>query len=417
MTEGHGSPDSVISEDQIKKIITGGTPPALYDKKRILVLTPDATRTCPLPMVIRAVREVIGKRSAKLDFMVALGTHSPLPEKELLALYGISPRQRREVFGGSDFFNHRWDLPETFVRIGRLEADEIAEVSGGLLTESVPIEINKKIFDYDLILILGPVFPHEVVGFSGGAKYLFPGISGGPFLHFFHWLGALLTCSGIIGNKDTPVRSVINRARKKIEVPVHCLSMVVAEKNTLRGFYAGDVENSWSAAADLSSQIHIVNKDKPFRVVFGRAPEMYDEIWVGGKVAYKLEQVVADGGKLIIYAPHISEVSRTWGTYIQKIGYHVRDYFLAQMDRFKGIPLGVLAHSTHVRGTGRFQEGVETPRIEVVLATSIPRAICEQINLGYMDPAKIDLSEYRNREDEGILFVDHAGEILYRLSA
>lgn len=417
MTEGYGSPDSVISEDEVKKIIEGGTPPALYDKKRVLVLTPDATRTCPLPMVNRAIREVIGERCTKLDFMVALGTHSPLAEKDLLALYGISPRQRREEFGGSDFFNHRWDLPETFVRIGRLETEEIAEVSGGLLRESVPIEINKKIFDYDLILILGPVFPHEVVGFSGGAKYLFPGISGGPFLHVFHWLGALITCSGIIGIKDTPVRSVINRARRKINVPVHCLSMVVAANNTLCGFYAGDVEHSWSAAADLSARIHVVYKNKPFRVVFGRAPEMYDEIWVGGKVAYKLEQVVADGGRLIIYAPHIREVSRTWGTYIEKIGYHVRDYFLAQMDRFKDIPLGVLAHSTHVRGTGRFEDGIETPRMEVVLATSIPRATCEQINLGYLDPGEIDLSAYRNREDEGILFVDHAGEILYRLGA
>jgi nickel-dependent lactate racemase len=417
MIEGHGSPAAVISEDGVRQIIEAGTPPVLYDKKRVLVLTPDATRTCPLPMVIRAIREVIGQRSAKLDFMVALGTHSPLPEKDLLALYGISPPQRREIFGGSDFFNHRWDLPETFVRIGRLEADEIAEVSGGLLKESVPIEINKKIFDYDLILILGPVFPHEVVGFSGGAKYLFPGISGGPFLHFFHWLGALITCSGIIGIKDTPVRSLINRARQKINIPVHCLSMVVAGNNTLCGLYAGDVEKSWSAAADLSSRIHVVHKDKSFRVVLGRAPEMYDEIWVGGKVAYKLEQVVADGGTLIIYAPHIREVSRTWGRYIEKIGYHVRDYFLAQMDKLKDIPRGVLAHSTHVRGTGSYQDGIEKPRMELVLATSIPRATCEQINLGYMDPAKIDLSEYRNREDEGILFVDHAGEILYRLSA
>ncbi|UCD80456.1 MAG: DUF2088 domain-containing protein [Desulfobacterales bacterium] len=417
MTTGHGSSDTVISEDEVKQIIEAGTPAALYENKRVLVLTPDATRTCPLPMVIRAIREVIGERSAKLDFMVALGTHSLLPEKDLLALYGISPLQRREVFDGSDFFNHRWDLPETFARIGRLEADEIAELSGGLLKESVPIEINKKIYDYDLILILGPVFPHEVVGFSGGAKYLFPGISGGPFLHFFHWLGALITCSGIIGIKATPVRRVINRARKKIDVPVHCLSMVVAAKNSLCGFYAGDVENAWSAAADLSSRIHVVYKDKPFRVVFGRTPKMYDEIWVGGKVAYKLEQVVADGGTLIIYAPHIREVSRTWGPYIEKIGYHVRDYFLSQMDRFKDIPRGVLAHSTHVRGTGSFQNGIEKPRMEVVLATSIPRTTCEQMNLGYMDPAEIDVSEYRNREDEGILFVDHAGEILYRLRA
>jgi len=352
-----------------------------------------------------------------LDFMVALGTHTPLPEKELLALYGISPRRREEEFGRSEFFNHRWDLPATFVRIGQLAEKEVADISGGLLKETVPIDINRKIFDYDLILILGPVFPHEVVGFSGGAKYLFPGISGGEFLHFFHWLGALITCSGIIGVKDTPVRRVINRAIENIDIPVHCLSMVVAGQNSLCGFYAGDVNNAWAAAADLSAQIHVIHKEKPFRIVLGKAPEMYDEIWVGGKVSYKLEQVVADGGTLIIYAPHIREVSRTWGRYIEKIGYHVRDYFLAQMERFEDIPRGVLAHSSHVRGTGAFQNGIENPRMEVVLATSIPRSKCEQINLGYLDPAKINLSEYKGREADGILYVDHAGEILHRLSA
>jgi len=415
MAHGNGSPDSNLTAEQVKSIIKAGTPRDLFRNKRVLVLTPDATRTCPLPMMMRAIRQVIGEKCAKLDFMVALGTHTPLPEKELMALYGISAGQRETEFGNSDFFNHRWDRPSTFARIGRLEEKEVADISGGLLKETVPIDINKKIFDYELILILGPVFPHEVVGFSGGAKYLFPGISGGEFLHFFHWLGALITCSGIIGIKDTPVRRVINRAMENIDIPVHCLSMVVAGQNSLYGLYAGDVKDAWAAAADLSAQIHVVQKEKPFRIVLGRAPEMYDELWVGGKVSYKLEQVVADGGTLIIYAPHIREVSRTWGRYIEKIGYHVRDYFLAQMAKFEDIPRGVLAHSSHVRGTGTFEGGVEWPRMEVVLATSIPRTKCEQMNLGYMDPAEIDLAEYEGREAEGILFVDHAGETLHRL--
>ena len=102
-----------------------------------------------------------------------------------------------------------------------------------------PVDINKIIFDYDQILILGPVFPHEVVGYSGGAKYLFPGISGGEFLHFFHWLGAVVTCPGTIGIKHTPVREVINRAMKLIDVPVHCISMVVKSSEELYGIYAG----------------------------------------------------------------------------------------------------------------------------------------------------------------------------------
>jgi hypothetical protein len=125
--------------------------------------------------------------------------------------------------------------------------------------------------------------------------------------------------------------------------------------------------------------------------------------------------VVADGGQLIIYGPHITAISRTWGAQIEKIGYHVRDYFLNRMTEFADIPRGVLAHSTHVRGLGRVENGVEHPRIEVVLATAIPENVCRRINLGYLDPAGIDLSDYRDREDDGILLVDHAGEMLYQL--
>ena len=404
-----------LSETKVKEIIEAGTPAGLYENRRVLVLTPDGTRTCPLPMMVCLVNEVIGKKAAKLDFMVALGTHPILMDEKILELYGITKEDRRERFGRSAFFCHRWDLPETFQRIGELSEDEVATISGGLLRERVPIDINKKIYDYDLILILGPVFPHEVVGFSGGAKYFFPGISGGAFLHFFHWLAALITCRKIIGNKDTPVRQVIDRAMEAIDRPVHCLAMVADAETGLRGLFAGTPREAWSAAADLSSTIHMVTKKKLFRTVLGRAPEMYDEIWVAGKVVYKLEQVVAPGGTLIVFAPHIREISSTWGEQLEKIGYHVRDYFLAQPERFCTVPRGVLAHSTHVCGTGCYENGVETPDIHVVLATAIPEETCRRIGLGYLDPASVRIDDYRDREEEGILYVDHAGETLYRL--
>jgi nickel-dependent lactate racemase len=415
MAIGKGSPNTILLEEQVKALIAAGTPAKMFAKKRVLVLTPDATRTCPLPMMIRAVQEVIGTKAAKLDFMVALGTHTPLPGKKILKLYGITTQQKQAQFRNSLFFNHRWDRPETFRRIGYLSEEDVEKVSQGRLRERVPIDINKKIYDYDLIVILGPVFPHEVVGFSGGSKYLFPGISGGEFLHFFHWLGAVMTCRKIIGIKDTPVRRLINQAAGKIDLPIHCMAMVVNPEARLCGLYLGDAERAWSDAADLSSKIHIVIKKKPFRIVFGRTPRMYDEIWTAGKVMYKLEQVVAEQGTLIIYAPHIHDISRTWGKDIEKIGYHVRDYFLTQMDQFKEIPRGVLAHSTHVRGSGTYKNGFEKPRIEVVLSTAISKEKCEQINLGYLNPEEIRIEDYLEREDEGILYVDHAGEILYRL--
>ncbi len=415
MVVGNGSENRALAESDVMEIIEKGTPSRLIDGKKVLVLTPDTTRTAPLPMMIRIINEVIGSRADQLDFMVALGTHKLLTEEEILGLYGINQTEREEVYKKSSFFNHCWDRADTFVRIGRIQAREIEAITGGLFNEGIDIEINRRIYDYDLIVVLGTVFPHEVAGFSGGYKYLFPGISGGDFLHFFHWLSAVQTCIKTIGKKDTPVRRVLNSAAGFVDVKCHCISMVVKSEKELAGLFVGTPEESWSSAADLSSCIHIVYKDRPYSLVLGKAPLMYDELWTAGKVMYKLERVVADGGTLIIFGKHIDTISHTWGRYIKKIGYHVRDYFLFQMERFKNIPKGVLAHSTHVKGLGTYENGNEVPRIDVILATSIPEDICRKINLGYMNPDEIDIDEYKNREDEGILFVDNAGEILYRL--
>ncbi len=406
---------AVLSEQEISQVISQEFPGDVTAGKKILVLTPDTTRTCPLPMMIRLLHDQIGNSAVRLDYMVALGTHTPLSDEAILKLYGISDKDRQTVFRNTQFLNHRWDLPDTLARIGWIEEDKIEELSEGRLKERVPVDINKTIFDYDLIIVLGPVFPHEVVGFSGGAKYLFPGISGGEFLHSFHWLGAVVTCPGTIGIKHTPVREVINQAMQLVDVEVRCLAMVVKNQDELFGLCAGECKEAWAEAADISAKVHIIVKDRAYHTVFGVCPPMYDEIWTGGKVMYKLEQVVADAGKLIIYAPHISEISRTWGHYMEKIGYHVRDYFLEQPEKFPDIPRGVLAHSTHVRGIGKMIDGVEHPRIEVILASAIPEEVCRKINLGYMDPATVNPEDFRNKEEEGILFVEKAGEILHHV--
>ena len=145
---------------------------------------------------------------------------------------------------------------------------------------------------------------------------------------------------------------------------------------------------------------------------------MYDDIWTAGKCMYKLEPIVADGGTLIIHAPHIDEVSYSHGRVIDQVGYHVRDYFLKQWERFKDYPWCVLAHSTYLRGVGTYdaETGVEEPRIRVTLATGIPEERCQRLGLGYLDPATIDLAEWEGREGEGMLVVHKAGEMLYRIS-
>jgi len=358
--------------------------------------------------------ELLRGRVKALDYLVALGTHPPMSERKRAGRVGQTPESLKRDFPGVRIFNHRWDLPETFAEIGVIEAGEIEEISGGLFRESLTVTINRMIFDYDQLIILGPTFPHEVVGFSGGNKYFFPGISGNDLLHFFHWLGAVITNPLVNGNKWTAPRKVVDKAAGFIQVPVANFDMV-EKGGKLSGLFIGPVREAWSRAADLSAKLHIRYVGRRFESVLGVAPPMYDDIWTAGKVMYKLEPVIADGGELIIYAPHIDEVSYTHGRYLDRIGYHVRDYFLARMEKFADVPRGILAHSTHVRGGGTYENGVEEPRIKVTLATAIPEERCRRINLGYRDPSSINFDEWKDREHEGRLFVPKAGETLYRL--
>jgi nickel-dependent lactate racemase len=219
----------------------------------------------------------------------------------------------------------------------------------------------------------------------------------------------------IIGNKWTPVRKVVDRAGAMVKANKLCLAMVVAPDKSLAGLFAGTPEGAWDQASDLSRQIHITYREKPFHTILSCAPPMYDELWTAGKCMYKLEPVLADGGELIIYAPHLKVVCVSHGRYLEQIGYHCRDYFLKQWDKFKDIPWGVLAHSTHVRGIGVFENGVEKCRAQVTLATQIPPEKCRQLNLGYRDPKSIRKEDFANRESEGVLLVPKAGEMLYQL--
>ena len=130
---------------------------------------------------------------------------------------------------------------------------------------------------------------------------------------------------------------------------------------------------------------------------------------------YKTEPAIADGGEVIIYAPHLHEVSVVHGKLIRQIGYHVRDYFLARWDEFKHLSWGVLAHSTHLKGAGSYEGGVEKPRIQVTLATGISEAETRALNLEYRDPKTLDPKSFAGRESEGILYIPKAGEYLYRL--
>jgi nickel-dependent lactate racemase len=408
----------LLSDDMIRVTLEKGMAQEFVGQK-VLVLIPDHTRSLPLPFLFRSLTDIL-RGTKQLDFMVALGTHPPLSEESLNKLVGITAEERNATFKNIGLLNHEWNAPSALVSLGVMEQAEIKQIAGvnwhTSLPNEVDIRINKAALEYDHIILLGPTFPHEVVGFSGGAKYLFPGISGADMINATHWLGALAGVVGTIGVKDTPVREMIHAAARRLKTPVTLIALTVQDHD-LAGLFIGNLFAAWSAAADFSAQRHIRWCEKPFQRVLSCAPKMYDELWTGAKAMYKLEPAVALGGEVVIYAPHLDVVSHVHGKYIYEVGYHILPYFLNDWDRFKNIPLGVLAHSTHLRGSGVMdaKRGIEKPNVHVTLASKISAEDCARLNLGYLDPAKINIDDWKHREDEDILYVPNAGEILYKV--
>jgi nickel-dependent lactate racemase len=380
-------------------------------------LIPDHTRSLPLPHLFRTLVGIL-RDTRQLDFMVALGTHPPLSVESMNKLVGITAEERNTRYASIGLLNHTWDDPAALVSLGRMEQDEIKQIAGPRWHKSLPdqveVRLNKAVLDYDHLLILGPTFPHEVVGFSGGAKYIFPGISGAEMINATHWLGALSGVVGTIGVKETPVRTMIHAAACRLNTPVTLIALTVQD-HELVGVVISDMFAAWDAAAELSAQRHIHWCEKPFQRVLSCAPPMYDELWTGAKAMYKLEPAVAIGGEVVIYAPHLDVISHVHGKYIYEVGYHILEYFLADWDRFKHIPLGVLAHSTHLRGSGVMKNGIEKPNVHVTLASKISAEDCARLNLGYLDPTTIRPADWQDHESQGILYVPRAGETLYRM--
>ena len=202
------SQDNLLAEQEIIETLHKGLD-GRYAHQKVLVLIPDHTRSLPLPFLFRTLVEIL-HGTKRLDFMVALGTHPALSEEALNRLVNISAEERTTKYRSISLLNHTWDDPSALTTLGLMEADEIKALAGEHWHPSLPkrvdIRINRVALEYDHILILGPTFPHEVAGFSGGAKYLFPGISGPEMINATHWLGALAGVIGTIGLKDTPVR-------------------------------------------------------------------------------------------------------------------------------------------------------------------------------------------------------------------
>src|SRR3954453_5495871 len=405
-----------LTTDRVTAFVEGSLAGADLDGKRICLVVPDGTRTCPLPLLLRAAHRALAGRAREVTVVIALGTHQGMSEDHLARHLGYRPGASEEIYPGWTVLNHEFGRPDTFRTLGTIGAQRMAELTGGLMTgESVPVRINRHVADADVAVVVGPVFPHEVVGFSGGNKYFFPGVSGQELIDVSHWVGALITSAEMIGTPGvTPVRAMINEAAAMIPARRLALCLVVASgTDTLHAASFGTPEDAWAACAEVSAETHVTYREAPVRRVLSIMPTKYEDIWTAAKGFYKLEPIVADGGEVIIYAPHITEIS-VMHPQISEIGYHNRDYFLGQWEQFRHQPWGDLAHSTHLRGQGTWDpERGDRNRVTVTLATGIPEEVVRSVTLNYLAPATVDVAAYEADPDT---FVEpHAGEVLYRL--
>jgi nickel-dependent lactate racemase len=410
-----GGPETTLSTAELQRFIAEQLAATDLDGKSVCLVIPDGTRSSPLPLLLHCVHEALAGRATRITAVVALGTHVAMTEDALARHLGYAEDGLEATYPGMTVINHEWWEPETFVNLGTISADRVSELSGGLLAVAAEVALNRVVVDHDVAIVIGPVFPHEVVGFSGGNKYFFPGIAGQQIIDLTHWVGALITSAQIIGALGiTPVRALINEAAAMI--PSRRLALCVVAKSGSYDLHAasfGRPEAAWAASALISAETHVRYLDAPVKRVVSLIPEKYEDIWTAAKGFYKLEPVVADGGEVIIYAPHVKEISFVHAE-IYDIGYHCRDYFVKQWDRFSGIHWGVLAHSTHLRGAGTYDEVEgEKCRVNVTLVTSIPEEKVRRANLGYIAPEDFDLAAYE--ADPDTMVVPNAGETLFRL--
>jgi len=400
-------PGQLLDPTEVRAFLRARFDALDLDRRSLCLVIPDATRSCPLPLLLDAIYEAVKARVSSCTAVIALGTHAPMSDEGIRALVGTESLM---------VVNHAWWDSQTFVDVGTLSPQTVGTLSGGRLDEAVEVRINRLVVESDVTIIVGPVLPHEVVGFSGGNKYLFPGLSGPELIDVTHWLGALLTSKEIIGARGvTPVRALVDEAARLVPGERHALCVVVDHlTGGLRSMAFGDPVAAWSTAADVSARTHIVYLPHPVPRVLSLVPPRYPDLWTGAKGFYKVEPVVADGGEVVLYAPHITEIAAMHPA-LMDIGYHCRDFYLADWEKYRHYPRGQLAHSTHLFGAGTYDPvHGERQRVRVTLATGIPEAVVKRANLAYLDPASIDPDDWQT--DPLALVVPDAGEVLYRLA-
>lgn len=383
--------------------------------ERVLAIIPDKTRDDNTHQLFPVANEFLAWRGvASFDALVAQGTHPPMSESQKLSKIGCAD------FSGQ-LFDHRWDEPDELITLGELSAETVNELTNGLISQSVPVSLNKLLAPgiYDTVIVFGATVPHEVAGFAGGAKYFFPGVAGPELTHTTHWLGALAGIENIIGQVDTPTRRLIEAATDLVPARIISLNTVVSRIDgelVTYALFAGEIREAFRRATEVSREVHIRYTDRKYKRVVALLDPHYDELWVGGKASYKLGAIIEEGGELIIYAPHLTKLSETHGALIEKYGYapleSVRDMLGVSQELREN--LCIAAHLAHVAYAGRLDdEGKIVPRYKITMASGLDEVTCKRVNLGYIDYRAFDYEAVR--PDPDTLIVADAGRDLYQL--
>jgi nickel-dependent lactate racemase len=327
--------------------------------KRVLLLPPDHTRLNSKAGPITAM--VYGKLTAEgvaVDILPTLGTHNPMTEGQLRMMFG-------EMIPLEAFRVHDWR--NEVVCVGTIPGERLAELSDGKVDYPVNVEVNRLLFDgYDLILSIGQVVPHEVVGMANYTKNIVVGAGGSDIINKSHFLGAVCNMETILGQTDTPVRRLFNEAVARFlpELPITYILTVMEQdystgKMHMRGFFAGEDAEPYREACTLARAVNINVLDRePHKVVVYLDPHEFQSTWLGNKAVYRTRMAIADAGELIVLAPALKEFGEdaTIDRLIRKFGYYGTPATLKAVagDAELAANLGAAAHLIHGSSEGRF---------------------------------------------------------------
>ncbi|MGM0365549.1 MAG: lactate racemase domain-containing protein [Actinomycetota bacterium] len=393
---------------------------------KVLVIIPDYTRVDFTDKIAPLIANIFKKKGTrKIDFLNAGGTHRGMEEAEFFSKLGLKEKGR-----GISFFNHLFNRPGNLAGIGNIPSELVKEKTNNQLNKPIPVTVNKLIFsDYSTIIALSGTVPHEASGYSGGLKIFFPGISGPEVIDLFHWAAVLVGIPDIMGTVDNNARDIINKGSKLILHNLKCsvfsFNMVCTEINRKvipNGLYADQgyqgFIKAYRAAAALSSKLYIKYIDQPIEQAVQVIPEHFDEIWTAAKGSYKLQKpgVMAKGGEVILYAPHIKyfHSNKRIEEEIKEVGYHCRDRICSILGAGKKISRNSASHLINAAGPGTFDPKTEKEELKfkLTLASGIPEEICKSVGLNYRDPGTIKRSDFLG---PGKLWIEEGGKYLYML--